>query len=118
MIMFCRWDPKKRMTPEEAVRHEWLQPSSNSSYNHIKVMQQQHKEANDNNGLSHQQNHQQYQTQSMQPVSIKTQKYFTPPSFVTSRQLLQTQQIILPEVKTPSKHSTNYKLYKDRTKGN
>lgn len=105
------------MTPDEAVRHEWLQPSTNSSYNHIKAMQQQHKEVNDNNGLS-QSNHQQYQTQSLQPVSIKTQKYFTPPSFVTSRHLLQTQQILLPEVKTPSKHSTNYKLYKDRTKGN
>jgi hypothetical protein len=26
-----RWDPKKRMTPEEAVHHEWLQPSSSSS---------------------------------------------------------------------------------------
>ncbi|CRK93582.1 CLUMA_CG007115, isoform A [Clunio marinus] len=25
------WDPKKRMTPEEAVHHEWLQPSSSSS---------------------------------------------------------------------------------------
>jgi len=100
------WDPKKRMTPEEAVRHEWLQPSSNSSYNHNKMI---HKESNDNTS--------QYQTQSMQPVSLKTQKYFTPPSFVTSRQLLQTQQIILPDVKAPSKHSSNYKLYKDRTKG-
>lgn len=25
------WDPKKRMTPEEAIHHEWLQPSSSSS---------------------------------------------------------------------------------------
>lgn len=104
------------MTPEEAVRHEWMQPSSNSSYNHNKGM---HKEQTDN-GLQQQQQQQQshYQPPTLQPVSIKTQKYFTPPSFVTSRQLLQAQQIILPEVKTPSKHSTNYKLYKDRTKGN
>lgn len=28
---FIRWDPKKRMTPEEAIHHEWLQPSSSSS---------------------------------------------------------------------------------------
>lgn len=33
-----RWDPKKRMTPDEAVRHEWLQPSGNASYNHSKSM--------------------------------------------------------------------------------
>ncbi|KAG5676013.1 hypothetical protein PVAND_005868 [Polypedilum vanderplanki] len=26
------WDPKKRMTPEEAIHHEWLQPSSSSSF--------------------------------------------------------------------------------------
>lgn len=102
------------MTPEEAVRHEWIQPNTSSSYSH-KAM---HKESNDNT-TQQIQSHQQYQvTQSLQPVSLKTQKYFTPSSFVTSRQLLQTQQIILPEVKTPSKHSTNYKLYKDRTKGN
>lgn len=28
---FIRWDPKKRMTPDEAVHHEWLQPSGQSS---------------------------------------------------------------------------------------
>ncbi|XP_053694501.1 dual specificity tyrosine-phosphorylation-regulated kinase 2 isoform X2 [Sabethes cyaneus] len=26
------WDPKKRMTPDEATRHEWLQPSASSTY--------------------------------------------------------------------------------------
>lgn len=26
------WDPKKRMTPEEAAHHEWLQPSASSTY--------------------------------------------------------------------------------------
>lgn len=108
-IILNRWDPKKRMTPEEAVRHEWLQPSSNSSYNHNKLIQ---KECNDNSSQQSQ------QSQSLQSVSLKTQKYFTPPSIVTARQLHQTQQIILPEVKTPSKHSSSYKLYKDRTKGN
>jgi hypothetical protein len=29
--LILRWDPKKRMTPEEAIHHEWLQPSSSSS---------------------------------------------------------------------------------------
>ena len=28
---FIRWDPKKRMTPEEAVHHDWLQPGNSSS---------------------------------------------------------------------------------------
>lgn len=27
-FVFLRWDPKKRMTPDEAVRHEWLLSSS------------------------------------------------------------------------------------------
>lgn len=31
MLSLSRWDPKKRMTPEEAVHHEWLQSSSSSS---------------------------------------------------------------------------------------
>lgn len=93
------------------VYHEWLQPSSNSSYNHNKVDKESkiHRECNDNGSQQSQQ--QSSQIQSL-PVSLKTQKYFTPPSIVTSRQLHQTQQIILPEVKS------NYKLYKDRTKGN
>ncbi|XP_052868612.1 dual specificity tyrosine-phosphorylation-regulated kinase 2 isoform X2 [Anopheles cruzii] len=26
------WDPHKRMTPEQAARHEWLQPSASSTY--------------------------------------------------------------------------------------
>lgn len=30
-LSLYRWDPKKRMTPEEAVHHEWLQTSSSSS---------------------------------------------------------------------------------------
>lgn len=28
---FSRWDPKKRMTPEEAVHHDWLVPGNSSS---------------------------------------------------------------------------------------
>lgn len=37
------WDPKKRMTPEEASRHEWLQPSASSTY-----VSSKSKENNDN----------------------------------------------------------------------
>lgn len=32
------WDPKKRITPDEACRHEWLQPSTSSTYIHAKQM--------------------------------------------------------------------------------
>lgn len=112
------------MTPDEACRHEWLQPSANSSYNHNKVIRGRQDCTPD--GIMHQhQNHQQQQQQQQQhqsqpthqQVSPKTQKYFTPTAIATTRQLHQTQHIILPEVKTPSKYS-NYKLYKDRTKGN
>ncbi|KAL5280197.1 DYRK4 family protein [Megaselia abdita] len=35
------WDPTKRMTPDEAAHHEWLQPSSSSSYNLSKVRERQ-----------------------------------------------------------------------------
>lgn len=31
LICAFRWDPKKRMTPDEAIHHEWLLPSSSSS---------------------------------------------------------------------------------------
>lgn len=37
------WDPKKRMTPEEAARHEWLQPSASCTY-----VSSKSKENNDN----------------------------------------------------------------------
>lgn len=29
--MYCRWDAKKRLTPDDALRHEWLKSSSTSS---------------------------------------------------------------------------------------
>lgn len=116
---FRRWDPKKRMTPDEACHHEWLQPSANSSYNHNKVIRGRQDATPD--GIHQHQGQQQQQLQQSQQthqqVSPKTQKYFTPTAIATTRQLHQTQHIILPEVKTPSKYS-NYKLYKDRTKGN
>lgn len=117
---FRRWDPKKRMTPDEACHHEWLQPSANSSYNHNKVIRGRQDATPDgmHQHQSQQQQQQQQQSQQIhQQVSPKTQKYFTPTAIATTRQLHQTQHIILPEVRTPSKYS-NYKLYKDRTKGN
>lgn len=79
------------MTPEEAVHHEWLQPSANSSYNHTKAM----RERQDNNT----------ENQLLSPKSNKYQRsqHVTPTTMV------------LPEIKTPSKYSQ--KSYKERTKG-
>lgn len=106
-FLFFRWDPKKRMTPDEAVHHEWLQPSSNSSYNQNKVTRNRQE-----CGL---------ECSQQQLSSPKSQKFSmvntTTAQTATTRQLHQTQHMILPEVKTPSKYA-NYKLYKDRTKGN
>lgn len=125
-VSFCsgpnRWDPQKRMTPDEAARHQWMQQAASQD----KVT---HKEYNDNGAPATQPQSQSKpqpkpQPQQQQPQSLhqssayKTQKYYTPPSLITSRQLHQTQQIILPDVKPATKHCSNYKLYKDRTKGN
>ncbi|XP_055381936.1 dual specificity tyrosine-phosphorylation-regulated kinase 2 [Condylostylus longicornis] len=35
------WDPTKRMTPDEAAHHDWLQPSASSSYNLSKARERQ-----------------------------------------------------------------------------
>lgn len=87
------WDPKKRMTPDEAVTHEWLQPSSNSSYNSSKShRERQERQENAENHLT----------------SPKTQKY-------QRAQHSTPNQTVLPEIKTPSKYTQ--KVYKERTKG-
>lgn len=109
-MFFCafRWDPKKRMTPDEACRHEWLQPSANSSYSQNKSLRSR-----------------QEMTENNVQVSPKSQKFSSNTTTTantnggTARQPHQTPNtsMVLPEVKTPSKY-TNYKLYKDRTKGN
>lgn len=100
------------MTPDEALHHEWLQPSLNTSFNHNKVNRSRQE-----CGLECSQS-QQLQQQLSSP---KSQKFSTVNATTvqtaTTRQLHQTQHMILPEVKTPSKYA-NYKLYKDRTKGN
>ncbi|XP_055595375.1 dual specificity tyrosine-phosphorylation-regulated kinase 2 [Uranotaenia lowii] len=67
------WDPKKRMTPEEAARHEWLQPSASSTY-------VSSKSSKENNNDSHQLGFMQ-KLQRSQPLTPNT---------------------ILPEIKTPS----------------
>lgn len=107
LLTIDRWDPKKRMTPDEACRHEWLQPSANSSYSQGKTLRN---------------------CENIQ-ISPKSQKYATaaavavgPQPTATTTTIRQPHQtpnaaMVLPEVKTPSKY-TNYKLYKDRTKGN
>lgn len=110
------------MTPNEAVCHEWLQPSTNSSFNQNKTSRSRQDCPPDGQHLHQHQSTiqatiQNVQQQQQQQISPKSQKYFTPTSIATTRQLHQTQHVILPEVKTPSKYSS-YKLYKDRTKGN
>ncbi|XP_058446859.1 dual specificity tyrosine-phosphorylation-regulated kinase 2 isoform X2 [Malaya genurostris] len=57
------WDPKKRMTPEEAARHEWLQPSASSTY-----VSSKSKENSDHNQLSFMQKLQ--RSQPMTPNTI------------------------------------------------
>ncbi|XP_037047096.1 dual specificity tyrosine-phosphorylation-regulated kinase 2 isoform X1 [Bradysia coprophila] len=87
------WDPKKRMTPDEAVTHEWLQPSSNSSYNSSKShRERQERQENAENHLT----------------SPKSQKF-------QRAQHSTPNQTVLPEIKTPSKYTQ--KVYKERTKG-
>lgn len=102
MYEFFRWDPKKRLTPDEATRHEWLQPSANSSYAQSKVSRNR-QEIPENVQVSP-------KSQKVSAITAAT---------VTARQSHQMPNtaVVLPEVKTPSKY-TNYKLYKDRTKGN
>lgn len=81
------------MTPEEAARHEWLQPSANASYNHTKAMRERQQENSEN-----------------QLISPKTQK------FQRAQRLTPLSNTVLPEIKTPNKFN-NQKIYKERTKG-
>ncbi|XP_055644188.1 dual specificity tyrosine-phosphorylation-regulated kinase 2 isoform X2 [Toxorhynchites rutilus septentrionalis] len=62
------WDPKKRMTPEEAARHEWLQPSASSTYVSSKSKE------NSDNQLSYMQKLQRSQPQTPNTIlpEIKT----------------------------------------------
>lgn len=90
-----RWDPKKRMTPDEAARHEWLQPSS-SSGTFIIPKSSSRDHLKENSTIDGQQNSllQKYQ-RSHQPITPNT---------------------ILPEIKTPSNRSAQ-RFTKERAKG-
>lgn len=84
------WDPKKRMTPEEAVRHEFLQPSGNTSYNHTKSMRPENAE-----------------NQHVSPKS-SAPKYGRPPHL--------TPNSVLPDIKSATINKYTTKSYKERTK--
>lgn len=83
------WDPKKRMTPEEAVRHEWLQPSASSSYMHAKAMRDRLQQEN----IDH----------------LSSQKY--------QRSHPLTPNTILPEIKGSSTTRSSQKTSRERAKG-
>lgn len=88
-----RWDPKKRMTPDEAARHEWLQPSSSSSsstYIVPKSSREHLKEISDSTNSYLQ------KYQRSQPITPNT---------------------VLPEIKTPSNRTTSQRFTKERAKG-
>lgn len=89
LVFFCRWDPKKRMTPDEAAHHEWLQPSSTPTYIVSKTAREQSKENNESqNSLLHKYGRN-------QPITPNT---------------------ILPEIKTPS-NRIGQRFSKEKTKG-
>lgn len=105
------WDPKKRMTPDEAARHEWLQPSGNTSYNHTKVQRE-------NNAENQHHQHMLQQQQQQLVVSPKSslnggQKY------VGGRPPHLTPNMVLPDIKSSTicnKFATKVS-YKERPKG-
>lgn len=77
-----------RMTPDEASRHEWLQPSGSSSYSKaVREQQQQRDQENADLNIT------KYQ-RGVMPVKINT---------------------VLPEIKTPS--SSRYKIKSLKAKG-
>ncbi|XP_059617557.1 dual specificity tyrosine-phosphorylation-regulated kinase 2 isoform X2 [Phlebotomus argentipes] len=96
------WDFTKRMTPEEAARHEWLQPSGSSSYNHSKAMnREQHSQDTDTSVSDN------------QPTAVVTQT-FQQPKY--QRTLPQTPNTTLPEIKTSSTRNVP-KTLRERSKG-
>ncbi|XP_063700852.1 dual specificity tyrosine-phosphorylation-regulated kinase 2 isoform X2 [Culicoides brevitarsis] len=83
------WDPKKRMTPDEAAHHEWLQPSATPTYIVSKTAREQSKENSESqNSLLHKYGRN-------QPITPNT---------------------ILPEIKTPS-NRIGQRFSKEKTKG-
>uniref|UniRef100_A0A1L8DKI9 dual-specificity kinase n=1 Tax=Nyssomyia neivai TaxID=330878 RepID=A0A1L8DKI9_9DIPT len=91
------WDYTKRMTPEEAARHEWLVPSSGPSlFNHSKIMNRDQSQDTDNSASDN------------APATLQQPKQ--------QRTLLQTPNMTLPELKTPSARNAP-KTAGDRPKG-
>lgn len=81
------------MTPDEAVRHEWLQPSSSSAFIMPKSSTREHLKENTGDAA---QNSLLQKYQRSQPLTPNT---------------------ILPEIKTPSNRSTTNRFTKERAKG-
>lgn len=81
------------MTPDEAVRHDWLQPSPQTSYSHSKSMREGQENA-ENQMISPKAQHQKYQRS----------QHLTPNT-------------VLPDIKTPSS-KYNQKTHKEKTKSN
>lgn len=95
------WDPKKRMTPEEAVHHEWLLPSSSTSTFVIttsssasSLIQKHNREQLKENGDHQHQLMQKYQRS--QPITPLT---------------------ILPQIKTPSNRNKESIKIKNTSSG-
>ncbi|GAB0100122.1 Dual specificity tyrosine-phosphorylation-regulated kinase [Sergentomyia squamirostris] len=105
------WDYTKRMTPEEATRHEWLQPSGSSSYNHNKMMnhdQHQNSQESADNSIS-----------DNQPTSVVIQTIQTATQQLPKYQQKvppQTPNTILPEIRAPSTRVVQKSL-RERSKG-
>ncbi|XP_055712014.1 dual specificity tyrosine-phosphorylation-regulated kinase 2 isoform X1 [Phlebotomus papatasi] len=99
------WDYTKRMTPEEAAKHEWLQPSGSSSYNHSKAMNREAQQQSQEVDTSVSDN---------QPTAVVAQT-FQQPKY--QRTLPQTpNNTTLPEIKTPSMKGA-LKTQRERFKG-
>lgn len=93
------------MTPEEAAKHEWLQPSGSSSYNHSKAMNREAQQQSQEVDTSVSDN---------QPTAVVAQT-FQQPKY--QRTLPQTpNNTTLPEIKTPSMKGA-LKTQRERFKG-
>ncbi|XP_055644194.1 dual specificity tyrosine-phosphorylation-regulated kinase 2 isoform X6 [Toxorhynchites rutilus septentrionalis] len=95
------WDPKKRMTPEEAARHEWLQPSASSTYVSSKSKE------NSDNQLSYMQKLQRSQPQTPNTIlpEIKT------PS---NRQRFVKERVKATDLETAQQQYSMHRLYHAR----
>lgn len=99
LVAFIRWDPKKRMTPDEACRHEWLQPNSTSTTFIITS-------TSTSSLTKHSRDQVKENDHDYAPILQKLQR---------SQPI--TPLTILPQIKTPSNHAShNYNNTKDSNK--